>query len=134
MVNYAWRGRFDNGEVNRLHAGAFAHEAADHDWWQQIHRLSLGWVCARHAGQLVGFVNVPWDGSSHAFILDAMVAPEAQRQGVGTVLVAMAAQEARAAGCAWLHVDFDDRLRAFYLDRCGFTATSAGLIDLTETG
>ena len=37
---------------------------------------------------------------------------------------------ARAAGCEWLHVDFDDHLRAFYFDACGFAPTNAGLIEL----
>ncbi|HZN19806.1 MAG TPA: hypothetical protein VFB84_16720 [Micromonosporaceae bacterium] len=45
-------------------------------------------------------------------------------------LVAEATRQARAAGCRWLHVDFEDRHRAFYLDACGFTSTSAGLIAL----
>jgi hypothetical protein len=32
-----------------------------------------------------------------------------------------------SGGCEWLHVDFDDDLRAFYFDACGFTPTNAGL-------
>jgi hypothetical protein len=42
----------------------------------------------------------------------------------------VAVREARAAGCEWLHVDFEDHLRAFYLDACGFVPTNAGLIEL----
>jgi hypothetical protein len=38
--------------------------------------------------------------------------------------------EARAAGMAWLHVDFEGHLRDFYLGACGFTSTDAGLIAL----
>ncbi len=132
MATYRWRAGFNNAEVNSLHAEAFEHEARDDDWWHRLNRLSLGWVCARQGVSLVGFVNVPWDGASHAFILDVMVAAGAQGQGVGAGLVAIAAQEARAAGCEWLHVDFEDHLRAFYFDGCGFTPTSAGLIDLTS--
>jgi hypothetical protein len=30
----------------------------------------------------------------------------------------------------WMHVDFDDHLRPFYFDACGFTPTNAGLIEL----
>ncbi|MFE0098929.1 hypothetical protein [Streptomyces sp. NPDC059009] len=33
-----------------------------------------------------------------------------------------------AAVCEWLHVDFDDELRDFYFDDCGFAPTNAGLI------
>ena len=35
----------------------------------------------------------------------------------------------RAAGCEWLHVDFQDHLRDFYFGACGFTPTNAGLIE-----
>jgi hypothetical protein len=36
----------------------------------------------------------------------------------------------RTAGCEWLHVDFDDDLRPFYFDACGFRPTNGGLIHL----
>jgi hypothetical protein len=32
--------------------------------------------------------------------------------------------------CTRLHVDFEDHLRAFYFDTCGFVPTNAGLIAL----
>jgi ribosomal protein S18 acetylase RimI-like enzyme len=79
---------------------------------------------------LVGFVNVGWDGGVHAFILDTIVAPQAQRQGIGAEMVSIAVQEARKAGCEWLHVDLEEHLRRFYFDRCGFKPTNAGLIKL----
>jgi hypothetical protein len=37
---------------------------------------------------------------------------------------------ARDAGCEWLHVDFEDHLRRFYFEACGFQPTNAGLIAL----
>ncbi|MEN3283343.1 MAG: hypothetical protein V7607_4483 [Solirubrobacteraceae bacterium] len=129
-LTYQWRGDFANAEVNAFHAEAFDHIALEHDWNSQVQERSLGWVCARDGAELVGFVNVPWDGASHAFILDTMVTTRFGRRGVGTQLVAVAAAEARAAGCAWLHVDFEDHLRPFYFDACGFTPTNAGLIAL----
>ena len=127
---YAWRGEFENAEVNALHAEAFDHAVLADDWKAQVREHSLGWVCARDGGELVGFVNVPWDGGTHAFILDTMVSKRVERHGVGTQLVGVAVAEARAAGCEWLHVDFEDHLRAFYFDACGFTPTNAGLIAL----
>lgn len=131
MIQYEWRGRFDTVEVENLHAEGFGHEPADtDDWWARVNRHSLGWVCARDNGALVGFVNLAWDGAGHAFVLDTLVTKAAQRDGVGTELVAVTAREARAAGCEWLHVDFDDHLRGFYFDACGFTPTNAGLIAL----
>ena len=36
---------------------------SEDDWKGQAQRHSLGWVCARDGDQLVGFVNVPWDGA-----------------------------------------------------------------------
>jgi len=129
-VTFEWRGEFDNAEVNALHAEAFAHRVLDDDWRTQVERYSLGWVCARDGNGLVGFVNVPWDGGVHAFILDTIVATRAGRKGIGTELVAVAVAGARAAGCEWVHVDFEDELRPFYLGACGFTETNAGLIAL----
>ena len=37
---------------------------------------------------------------------------------------------AREARCEWLHVDFEDDLRSFYFDACGFISTNAGLLRL----
>jgi GNAT superfamily N-acetyltransferase len=130
---YEWRGEFDSAEVEALHAEGFGHEVADYDWRSQVARHSLGWVCARDDEGLVGFVNVPWDGAGHAFILDTLVAGRARRHGIGTRLVELAATEARAAGCEWLHVDFDEELRGFYYDSCGFKPAPAGLIALQES-
>jgi ribosomal protein S18 acetylase RimI-like enzyme len=129
-VIYEWRGDFENAEANALHAEAFGHPVLDDDWQRQVEKHSLGWVCARDGGELVGFVNVPWDGGVHAFILDTIVLETSRGQGIGTQLVAIATAEARMAGCEWLHVDFEDHLRGFYLDACGFTPTNAGLIAL----
>ncbi len=81
-----------------------------------------------------GFVNVAWDGGLHAFLLDAVVDPPHQHRGVGAALVARAALEAAAAGCTWLHVDFEQQLRGFYLGRCGFSPTVAGLLRLSADG
>lgn len=130
-ITYEWRGDFTNAEVEPLHAAGFGRPTnAANDWWTPVNRYSLGWVCAREDGRLVGFVNVAWDGGAHAFILDTVVAAEVGRRGVGTRLVAAATENARAAGCEWLHVDFEPHLRSFYFDACGFRPTDAGLIQL----
>ena len=130
-IAYEWQGDFGNGEVNALHAEAFGHQPGGSDWWARVNRHSLGWVCARQDGSLVGFVNVAWDGGAHAFLLDTIVAALLRRHGVGAGLVAVAEDRARDAGCQWLHVDFEEHLRGFYLDACGFTPTNAGLIALS---
>jgi GNAT superfamily N-acetyltransferase len=132
-VTYEWRAPFDNVELNELHAEAFETRVFDEtewNWVDQVHRHSLGWVVARDGDRLIGFVNVLWDGLVHAWLQDTMVAEQARHQGVGTALVAMAVDQARQAGCDWLHVDFEGHLRPFYLDACGFRPTDAGLIAL----
>ena len=130
---YDWRGAFANAEVNALHAAAFGTRLFSDDEWDWVAltaRHSLGWVTARSGDALVGFVNVVWDGFTHAWIQDVMVAEATRHQSVGTSLVAAAAEAARHAKCEWLHVDFDDDLREFYIDTCGFRPTNAGLIQL----
>lgn len=133
VVSYEWRGSFANDEVNALHAEGFGHPPDDDDWLTQVSRHSLGWVCARESGRLAGFVNVAWNGGEHAFILDTMVSAAARHRGVGTGLVEMAAQQARAAGCTWLHVDFEPDLGPFYLTSCGFRPTAAGVLALSAS-
>jgi GNAT superfamily N-acetyltransferase len=132
-ISYEWRGQFTSAEANSLHAECFEHRVlsdGEWDWRGQVERHSLGWVCARDGAELVGFVNGARDGVVHAYVLDTTVAAGVRRHGVGTRLVEVAVERSRAAGCEWLHVDFADHLRGFYLDACGFTPTNAGLIQL----
>ncbi|RKT19049.1 acetyltransferase (GNAT) family protein [Streptomyces sp. 1114.5] len=90
---------------------------------------SLAWIAARRGGRLVGFVNVVGDGGAHAFVLDTTVHPDERRQGLGMRLVRAAAEEARARGAEWLHVDYEPHLESFY-GQCGFRPTAAGLMRL----
>ena len=133
-VTYEWRGTFTSTEANTLHAEAFETRLfADDEWdWVSLTaQHSLGWVTARDAqGHLIGFVNVVWDGLVHAWLQDVMVASSHRRSGVGVALVAAATEGARAAGCEWLHVDFDEEHRSFYIEACGFTPAPAGLLHL----
>ena len=132
-VTYLWRGAFTNAEVNALHAEAFETRVFDEsewNWAELVCRHSLGWVVARDGAELAGFVNVLWDGLVHAWLQDVMVAIKARGQGIGTELVRHARAGAKAAGCEYLHVDFEDHLRSFYYDACGFSPTNAGLIAL----
>lgn len=135
-VTCAWRGAVENAELNELHAEAFETRVFDESEWnwnEQLDGHSLGWVVARDLDQrLVGFVNVVWDGLVHAWLQDTMVAADARGRGIGVQLVATARHHASAAGCEWLHVDFDDDLRPFYIDACGFRPSNAGLIALQQ--
>jgi GNAT superfamily N-acetyltransferase len=131
-ITYEWRGAFVNDEFHILHAEAFETRVFDDDWVALTERHSLGWVTARDGDSLVGFVNVLWDGLVHAWLQDVMVALSARGEGIATRLVAVAREQAAAAGCEWLHVDFDDELAPFYFDACGFRPTNAGLIALHD--
>lgn len=132
-IETTWRAEFTNQEVNRLHAEAFATRVFDDgewDWEHLVRAHSLGWATARSTTELLGFVNVLWDGLVHAWIQDVMVATTARHRGVGKELVRVAARGARDAGCEWLHVDFEGHLGPFYFGACGFTPTNAGLLRL----
>ncbi|QFQ95270.1 GNAT family N-acetyltransferase [Streptomyces phaeolivaceus] len=129
-IAYEWRGDFADADLNALHAEGFGHPVGRTPWRERLERHSLGWVCAREDEALIGFVNIAWDGGAHAFVLDTVVARHRRTRGVGAALIASAVEGARAAGCAWLHVDFEERLRPFYFDACGFKETAAGLIAL----
>lgn len=124
-----WRGELTDAEMVDL-VVSYGGQVAP-GWWESIRPHSFGWVTARDsAGLLVGFVNVVSDGGDHAFLIDTKTRGASQRQGIGTRVVAFAAEESRAAGHEWLHVDFDPYLRGFYFDACGFEPTDAGLIRL----
>jgi GNAT superfamily N-acetyltransferase len=126
-----WRADFADDDVGTLHAEGFGHPPRHTDWRAQVEQHSLGWVCAYDQDTLMGFVNVAWDGGAHAFLLDTVVAATHRHQGVGSALVEVAAREAQAAGCEWLHVDFESELGDFYLGWCGFSPTAAGILALT---
>jgi len=128
-VAYRWRGSLTDAEMVglvRAHGGRPVQ-----GWWDQICAYSLGWVTARaDDGTVIGFVNVAWDGGDHAVLLDTKAHSVFQHKGIGTRLVEIAARNAKAAGCEWLHVDFNPGLGPFYFDACGFRSTPAGLIHL----
>src|SRR5208283_567205 len=90
MISYEWRGQFSNDSVNALHAEGFGHRVLDDDWWAQVNEHSLGWVCAHDGEDLVGFVNVAWDGGVHAFVLDTLVTARMRRHGIGRQIVSIA--------------------------------------------
>jgi GNAT superfamily N-acetyltransferase len=132
-VDFRWRGEFANGEVHALHAEAFntrLYEKSEWNWVRLCQQHSLGWVVAREAGTLVGFVNVLWDGLVHAYLEDMMVAADHRHRRIGVGLVHAARDAARTAGCEYLHVSFEEDRRPFYIDACGFAPIGGGLIDL----
>jgi GNAT superfamily N-acetyltransferase len=126
------RGELTDSELDALHAAAFGRPVAATPWRQRLADHSLTWITARLDGRLVGFVNVVGDGGVHAILLDTCVAPDVQGRGVGRALVGAAADEARQAGCHWLHADYEPRLVGFYEDGCGLRHSEAGLLRLDD--
>ncbi|HZM84622.1 MAG TPA: GNAT family N-acetyltransferase [Candidatus Limnocylindrales bacterium] len=133
-VNLISRYPVTDNELNALHARAFGGEIRVTPWRERLKQHALTWVGAFDSGRLVGFVQVCWDGGAHAFLLDTVVDPTWQHRGIGQRLVVAAAADSAAAGCEWLHVDFEPHLTEFYLTKCGFTPTRAGLLRLAGPG
>ena len=134
-IEYEWRGDIGDAELVKLTDSYGGISEAG--WWDGIRPFSLGWVSGRlTTGDAVAFVNVAWDGGDHAFLIDTKVRFDLQRQGIGIELVRIATDHARAAGCEWLHVDYDDRerLEPFYIGACGFRPISAAVIHLRHPG
>ena len=84
-------------------------------------------MTARDGGDLVGFVNVAWDGVVTRSCSTRCAATAGG--GIGVELVKAAEREARAAARVAAR-RLRDHLRAFYFDACGFVPTNAGLIEL----
>ncbi len=128
------RARFavEDERVSELHARAFGYRGkVVQPWASRLERHSLTWVGAFMGDRLIGFVHACWNGGAHAFLLDTIVDPEFQRLGVGQRLVKSLIVEVRAAGCEWLHVDYEPHLDTFYRAACGFRSTDAGILNVT---
>jgi ribosomal protein S18 acetylase RimI-like enzyme len=92
-----------NAELNDLFSASWtAHTMRA---FEPILQRSLTYFGAYQDSQLVGFVNVAWDGGDHAFLLDPTVLPACGRRGVGLALVEAAIKASATGGAEWLHVD-----------------------------
>ena len=130
-ITYCTNPEVMNDELNALFEAAWTeHQRRD---YTPVLARSLAYVCAYTEADLVGFVNLAWDGGVHAFLLDTTVHPDFQRRGIGTQLVRRAVGLAEAEGIEWVHVDFEPHLRDFYTG-CGFSPTEAGLVRCRAAG
>ncbi|MBX3051045.1 MAG: GNAT family N-acetyltransferase [Caldilineaceae bacterium] len=119
----------DSPALNVLYAASWPRHIERDDWPELAHSLAHIW--AWDGERLAGFVYVAWDGGVHAFLLDPTVHPDYRRRGLGLALVKQAELAAKAAGCEWLHVDYEEHLDPFYR-AAGFRPTLAGLIRLWD--
>jgi len=78
-------------------------------------------------GTLVAWCAVLSDGVRHAVLLDVIVHPAYQRQGVGRKLVATAIEHIQAQAISIIHVDFLPEHASFYEKR-GFSIGLGGII------
>ena len=125
-VRYETHREIDLSKLNELFRAAWGSPKPE---YAGVLPRSFTWIAAWSEDQLVGFVNVAWDGGVHFFLLDTTVHPEWQRLGIGTQLLEGAVRACQGRG-EWLHVDAPEELmRRLYMP-CGFRPTAAGLLDL----
>ena len=119
-----------NSDLNELFFSAWK----EHHWIDFIPMLSKSLVniSAFSKGNLIGFVNVAWDGGIHAFLLNTTVHRDWQRMGIGKKIIERAVTEAKERKVVWIHVDYKKKYRDFYRS-CGFQPTEAGLINTHNT-
>lgn len=122
------RPKVSDEQLNELFLASWPDHASRE--FGSVLRRSLTYFAAYAGTQVIGFVNVAWDGSLHAFLLDPTVHPTFRRRGVGTALVRAAASAATERGAEWLHVDYEPALEPFYR-AAGFKPTQAGILRLT---
>lgn len=82
-------------------------------------------------GTLVAWCALLSDGRVHGVLLDVIVHPQWQGQGVGRALVARAVEHLRAHGIRIIHVDFLPERAAFYA-HCGFRIGLGGIYEVTQ--
>jgi ribosomal protein S18 acetylase RimI-like enzyme len=128
-VRYERRTEIDSVALNELFAATWG---SPRPGYEVVFGHSFTWVGAWAGAELVGFVNVAWDGDVHFFLLDTTVHPAWQRRGIGRRLVEEAIDACRGHG-EWLHVDADEELMARLYGPCGFEPTPAGVLDLTRS-
>ncbi|MEK6495457.1 GNAT family N-acetyltransferase [Myroides odoratimimus] len=104
----------------------------DHVWinYNQVLSRSLSYITANCGNEIIGFINIAWDGNKHAFLLDTSVDPNFRNKGIGKELVIKAIYECKANFIEWVHVDYEEKYENFYR-QCGFVQkTSASLLHL----
>ena len=79
-IRYAVREPIDFASLQGLFRDSWENgEKQDYD---RVLERSFTWLTAHDGDDLVGFVNVAWDGGVHLFLLDTTVAPSHRRRGV----------------------------------------------------
>ena len=82
-------------------------------------------------GRLVGWCAIVSDGVRHAFLLDVIVDPNWQRQGIGRALIQRGCDAVHDKGITIIHADFTQENKGFY-EACGFRIGSAGIYEYSD--
>ena len=77
-------------------------------------------------GHLIGWCAILSDGVRHAVLIDVMVHPILQRQGIGRRIVKRAVEYIKSQGINIIHVDFLPEHTRFY-ETCGFRVGLGGI-------
>ena len=99
--------------------------------FEKILDQSLTYICAFYHGEIIGFVNVAWDGDTHAVLHDLTVHPDYRRQGIAEQLVLAAIDKVKTLPVTYLHTYYEHHLEPLY-KKCGFRDIKAGLIKMTN--
>ena len=92
-LRFERRGNIDPARLDALFAAAWGRPKSG---YEKVFAHSFTWVAAWDGDELVGFVNVAWDGDVHFVLLDTTVHPDHQRRGIARRLVEEAIAACRA--------------------------------------
>jgi len=95
---------------------------------EQMLRGSYSHFTIRHKQQLVAFLNVVSDGIGDALLVNIIVHPQHQKQGLGTKFVSTAIASLTADGIQCIWTTFIPKNEPFYLN-CGFKILRSGVVD-----
>lgn len=121
----------EKGKVNDSEIGALRTEVGwDHTpgTYNRVLKGVYTYFTARENKKLVGFVSVISDGAADAFLVDLMVHPDFQSQGLGMELVQQAVKCSKSIGVQCVHVTFNESEKEFFR-KCGFHIFCGGIID-----
>ena len=124
-IAYRLREPVNLDALQRLFAASWP-EGQPKSSYERVLDRAFTWVTAHDRGELIGFVNIAWDGGVHFFLLDTTVAPSHRGQGVGRHLVETAIEACRGHG-EWIHVDADEALMDRLYWPAGFGVAYAGV-------
>ena len=110
---------------------AVGYSRAEEDYPAAFSRYSTTASAYDEADHLMGWCSAVSDGARHAFIVDVIVSPEHQRQGIGRELLLRVVDGEREKGISIIHADFARPEAGFY-ERCGFRIGLAGILSAKD--